>query len=280
MTTTTTRMVPAATEHRERTREEGLADLHAHLLPGLDDGPASLKEALALLEELAGQGVRAVVCTPHMYDRRYRVTQEQARSAVSRLTEAAAKRGLRVDLYLGAEVRLTPESVDAWDAGMIPRDWGGGRYVLVELSMGAPPRDWLELAHELRVASGATPVLAHPERYPATVRDGALIETWVDRGGLCQVTWSSLLGLAGRGPKRRAIWMLERGLCHVMASDAHDLGRRAPHIQRSLAWVRRHGGESAVEALLANAWALLAGNPVEALRSIPWPSRRRTGWWF
>lgn len=256
----------------------GLVDLHVHLLPGVDDGPASTEEAAALLEEMVNQGVKAAVCTPHMFDRRYRVPEEEVRRAFSVLREAAEDRGLTVDLYLGAEVRLSGAALDAWAAGAIPRDWGGGRYVLVELPMREIPRDWLEVAHEFLV-SGVTPILAHPERYPAMVYNGALIKEWVERGGLCQVTWSSVLGTWGRGPQRRAVWMLERGLCHVMASDAHDLAKRRPDVQKALGWVRERGGEQAAEALLANARVVLAGDSAGTLRRVPWsPPRKRRLW--
>ncbi|MDI3257137.1 MAG: hypothetical protein QJR01_05360 [Kyrpidia sp.] len=255
----------------------GAADLHAHLLPGVDDGPESLDDALALVEEMVRQGIEAAVCTPHMFDRRYRVSEEAARCAFTRLRKEVQRRGVRITLYLGAEVRLTEAALDGWTSGAVPRDWGGGRYVLVELPMQEVPRNWLELAHEFLV-SGVTPILAHPERYPAMMDDGGLIEEWVDRGGLCQVTWGSLLGTWGSGARRRALWMLEQGLCHVMATDAHDLVKRPPDAQRVLGWIREQGGEETAEALLGNAWTVLLGNSVENLLKVSWLPRRRR-WW-
>lgn len=262
-----------------KSRSGGVADLHAHLLPGVDDGPESLEDAVALVEEMTRQGVEAAVCTPHMFDRRYRVSAEAARRAFAGLQEEVERRGIPVALYLGAEVRLTTEALDAWAEGAIPRDWGGARYVLVELPMQEVPKNWLDVAHEFLV-SGVTPVLAHPERYPAMVANGALIEEWVERGGLCQVTWGSVLGTWGRGPQRTALWMLERGLCHVMASDAHDLAKRRPDVREALGRIREQGGEEAAEALLTNAWTILRGDPAEHLRQVSWRPRRRRWWHF
>ena len=43
-----------------------MIDLHAHLLPGIDDGPPDLAAALALADAAVRDGTRVVAATPHI----------------------------------------------------------------------------------------------------------------------------------------------------------------------------------------------------------------------
>ena len=49
--------------------KERIIDVHAHILPGVDDGARDMDEALKMLKRAASQGIRAVIATPH-YSRR------------------------------------------------------------------------------------------------------------------------------------------------------------------------------------------------------------------
>ena len=74
-------------------------------------------------------------------------------------------------------------------------------------------------------------LLAHPERSPSFQRDPGLLAGMVERGALAQITTGSLAGGFGDIPRRAALAMLERGLVHVLASDAHDAYRRGPDLR-------------------------------------------------
>ena len=119
-------------------------------------------------------------------------------------------------------------------------------------------------------------LLAHPERSPTFARDGHRLGRLVALGASAQVTAGSLAGRFGEPVRRTATRMLEAGLVHVIASDAHDAVRRPPDLRLAEAWLRDRYGDDVEEQL---AWmtdaapaALVAGEPLPDRPPLP---RRR-----
>jgi len=248
-----------------------IADVHAHLLPALDDGPADAATALRMCRIYQDEGVRTVVATPHMSDPRYPVSAQDVREGVLRLTDACRRQGIRLDILPGADVRLQPEILDDLDAGRLLTLADGGRFLLLELPpQSLPPMHWLLPALSAR---GIVPILTHPERHPVLCGSPRRLKDLVERGCLTQVTGASLLGWFGRGPRRAVEEFLRLGLVHMVASDAHaPEGPRRPQfgalIERLIALV---GAEGARELLCRRPGALLsaarrAGRPAEVER--------------
>jgi hypothetical protein len=77
-------------------------------------------------------------------------------------------------------------------------------------------------------------LLAHPERSPTFARDGHRLGRLVALGASAQVTAGSLAGRFGEPVRRTATRMLEAGLVHVVASDAHDAVRRPPGLRAGI----------------------------------------------
>ena len=42
-----------------------MIDIHAHILPGIDDGARDIYETLEMASQAAANGTRAIVATPH-----------------------------------------------------------------------------------------------------------------------------------------------------------------------------------------------------------------------
>jgi protein-tyrosine phosphatase len=125
------------------------------------------------------------------------------------------------------------------------------------------PRAAGDVIHELSV-SGVTPVIAHPERNLQFVREPELLESFVRKGAISQITAASLLGELGRGALGASAEFFSRGLVHLVASDAHNLDRRPPRLAAARERVRRDWGEDA-ELLLfeVNPRAILDGKPID-----------------
>lgn len=196
-----------------------MVDLHAHVLPGIDDGPETVEEALSLLEHAARHGVTAVAATPHV-NSEFPTTPEAVRAGVGRMAELLARRHVPLRLLPGAEVHagvlptLTADELRAFSLA------GRGRHLLVELPWDAPAPEALGELRRL-AGLGLTPVIAHPERY-AYVQDApGHLEALVAAGALAQVTASSLLGLDGRAAAAAARMLIGHGLVHLLAGDAH-----------------------------------------------------------
>lgn len=209
-----------------------MVDLHTHLLPKVDDGPATVAGSLAMAGALAEGGVRVVVCTPHVHPH-HPTTPQQMQAALSTLSEAAAGAGVDLRILPGGEIalemlpRLDDEDLRAFSLG------GGGRWLLLEM----PFRGWpLRIGATLRDLEirGFGVVLAHPERADAVQRAPDRLRDLVGRGALCQLTASSFTGEHGPAARRCAETLLRGGLAHILASDAHSVGWRPPGLREGL----------------------------------------------
>lgn len=195
-------------------------DLHCHVLPGLDDGPATMDEALALLTAQEAAGVEAVVATPHVNHHYRGVTPETIAAGVDEVRAAAARAGIRVAVLGGAEVALT-RATDMDDDELAALYLGDSPWLLLEPPHVQVAAATLEFAVSSLLHRGHRILLAHPERCPAFHGDRAPLERLVAAGVRTSVTASSLSGRFGKTVKRFALQMLADGLVHNLASDAH-----------------------------------------------------------
>lgn len=234
-----------------------MIDLHSHVLPGLDDGAADLDEAVAICRAAAADGIRVLAGTPHVRDD-YPTTPEQMEAALAALQDAA---GDIVRLVPGGEIDLA--ELDRPRAELTRFALAGNpRYLLVETPYAGWPLDLADRLFRLRTA-GITPVLAHPERNADVQRRPELLEPIVGGGSLVQLTAASVDGRIGRNAQSCSTALLERGLAHLIASDAHAPG------------IRAIGMRSAVDALGDEAlgrW-LTVGVPSAIVEDTPVPPR-------
>lgn len=223
-----------------------MIDIHAHILPGLDDGPRTLDEAMAMLRIAEKEGIRAVVATPH-YDGTEPTVRSLAEAVLRVVQREVARSGLQIQVLGGFEVALSPALLSG---GIDPGELGlnGGRYVLVE----APVAFWPAYVEECLFwfqSRGLQPILAHAERYAALQVQPSRAVSLSDRGILLQINGGSLTGAEGREEHRCAQWLLRRGLVQFIASDCHSTKRRRPALRSAVAKASRVVGGPAVEHL-------------------------------
>jgi protein-tyrosine phosphatase len=200
-------------------------ELHTHLLHGIDDGPASETEALELARALHSDGARIVVATPHV-SKAHPDTPTLLDERLAATRENLAVAGIDLDVRPGAEIELT--ELDGLDDGALRAlALSGGPWLLLECPHIAYPFGIQGRISELR-GRGFEVVLAHPERSPHLREDLGMLAELVDAGAVCQVTAASLAGNLGRGNHRASWEMLDAGLVHAVASDAHDTAGRPP----------------------------------------------------
>jgi protein-tyrosine phosphatase len=239
-----------------------MIDIHAHLLPGIDDGPSSLREAAAMCRAAAADGCTDLVATPHQ---RHALWWNVDPAGLEALRgSVAAEVGGEIRLHLGAEVRIGEglvESLDRWPRGGAT-SLAGSRYLLLEFSRSQPEPDPASLVHELVVA-GWRPILAHPEEIEWLADDVPAIERLVSLGATLQITGASVTGAYGRRMLERAHTLLDHGLVHFLASDAHDLSMRPPGLAAAAREVARRWGEEVAELLtVTNPQAVLDDRPL------------------
>ena len=196
-----------------------MIDLHCHLLPGLDDGPATIAESREIARRAVAEGVTAIAATPHVRED-YPTGVDAMESAVSAVRDDFAASAINVEVLHGAEValelvaHLSQEELTRFTLAQT------GRYLLVEFPYRGWPLGLEQALFRLRL-SGLTPVLAHPERNDEVEREPTRLEPAVRAGALVQLTAASLDGRFGRAAQATAERLLELRLAHVLASDAH-----------------------------------------------------------
>lgn len=242
-----------------------MIDLHVHVLPGVDDGPADLDEASAMCALALGDGVDTLVVTPHqrheMWENNDPAVLEAARS---RLQEHV---GPRPRLLLGAEIRVDGELLNELDrdGGRSLLPLAKSRYLLLEFPpfpLQLQPRD---VVRELTLA-GWRPIVAHPERLPWLAEEPALLAALVDEGALLQVTGMSITGRMGRRAEECCEHLLDEGLVHFVASDGHDPAKRPPLLSAAFRAVAGGWGEGTAYALTTtNAEKVLTDAPLGEL---------------
>lgn len=207
------------------------ADIHSHLMPGVDDGSRSPVETVAMARGLADLGVRRVYLTPHQFrlGNSFSPAELQRRTAdVARLLQGA---GIPLEVRSGAEHFYGEELLDAIAGGadLATFDWEGERCLLVELPLHQPAVGVRRVGEAL-LRRGIGPVLAHPERTAGLSRDYDRARGWHDAGWRFQLNLLSLVGRHGREAQEVSRALLGEGLYDFAGSDLHR--------PSELAWLR------------------------------------------
>lgn len=223
-------------------------DLHCHMLPGIDDGAADLEMALAMARIAVDDGIAVVACTPHIYPGMYANTAPGIRAAIAAFQAELDRHELPLRLYAGADTHLEPNLAASIKADRVPT-LAGSRYLLLEPPHHVAPPRFEESVFELMVA-GYIPVITHPERLTWLGDHYAMFAHLVKAGAWMQITSGSVTGRFGRQPKYWAERMLDEGLVHILATDAHDPKHRAPLLAEGRAAAAQRIGAEHAEHLV------------------------------
>jgi protein-tyrosine phosphatase len=205
-----------------------LIDLHCHLLPGVDDGSKDLTMSLAMARMASSDGISTIACTPHILPGVYNNSGPAIRRAVARLGESVVEAGIPITLIAGADVHIAPDlDVQLRDGRALTLH--NSRYLLLEPPHHVLPPRFEDLIFGLQ-AAGYCPILTHPERLSWVEGHYDLIGRLVSSSVLMQITAGSVMGRFGRRPRYWAERMLDEGLCHLLATDAHNTEQRAPRM--------------------------------------------------
>jgi protein-tyrosine phosphatase len=205
-------------------------DLHCHLLPGIDDGPATMDRARELAESAVADGIGVIAATPHLREDHPRVAPRELRDRCTAVAEALRAANIEVEVVPGGEVDVVwamdnpDESLDLVSYGQRGRD------VLVETPYGPLSPTFEQLLFDRFGARDVRVLLAHPERNPTFQEDPARLADLVRRGVLLQVTAGSLTNSNTKSRSRQlARRLVKEGVAHVIASDSHGGAiRRTP----------------------------------------------------
>jgi protein-tyrosine phosphatase len=251
-----------------------MIDIHCHIAWGLDDGATSVEESLSMLRAASQDGITDIVATPHCS-----ASYQFDPTLLRQRTEELAGRGDgRTAIHLGCEFRLDSDNIEALLESPSTYTINGAQYLLLEFPdhhLGGHTEAILKQLIEAAIV----PIVAHPERNSVLQQSLDRVESWIDMGCLIQVTARSIMGGFGGASRSAALHLLDSGLVHIVATDAHDARYRHPALSAACQLVRRRSGEEVAELLfidhpgcIIRGCALPEGKPMPARRT-----KRR--WW-
>jgi protein-tyrosine phosphatase len=238
----------------------GYVDLHAHYLPGLDDGAGDLAVSTEMVKVLTGLGFSDLYATPHQRLGLFlpaRAAVDEALAAVRQTLRGndAPRVGLGFENFWDEILarRVIDRGIPSYDDGPA---------FLFEVSPQLMPSGIESTLFDLRI-QGKLPVMAHPERYLAiqTQLDRA---TALGRSAALVVDLGALDGAHGRAEMKTSRLLLQNGLAHAVASDIHTPDD-ARSIAAGLGWIKKHLGADALRTLLVdNPRRILTGDLPES----------------
>jgi protein-tyrosine phosphatase len=256
-----------------------MVDLHCHILPGIDDGPATMEESMAMAESAIADGITHVVATPHS-SREYLFDFTRVR----RLRDELQSRiGDRLQLATGCDFHLDPENLECLRKNASRYCLNQRDYLLVEFNEISIPPGMDQTLHEIQLA-GVRPVITHPERNRILRAHPERLKKWARQGCFVQVTGGALTGSFGPASQKDSLQWIREGLVHFVASDAHNTRSRPLRLQPAYdIVVDQFGDEKARALFLENPLAAFEGRELPQVPEIEddtAPPRRKRFFFF
>ena len=249
-----------------------MIDLHAHILPGLDDGPRTLDASAEMAAAAVAGGTRVMAATSHV-NRGFALEPADLAEGRERVVARLREDGIPLEVVQGGEVSLSRVE-DLGDDDLRALTLGDGPWLLLECPLSPYGPAMAPVVAALR-GRGLEVLLAHPERSPVFIRDPRELPRLIEMGAIAQVTSTALSGRFGDTVRKAAFGMLDRGEVNVIASDGHAADGRPPDLLAGLtAMERRYEAPRELFDWMTSAVpaAIVAGEPLPARP--PMPGRR------
>jgi protein-tyrosine phosphatase len=226
-----------------------MIDIHAHILPSIDDGPETIEESIEICKVAASDGIKKIVATPHSKNGVYETKSVDIIKAVDALNTQLLVNKIDIDILPGAEIHICEGLVESIKNGDVLTINNGGKFILLELPFVIIPPGTDKFIFNLK-SNGIVPIIAHAERIAAFQRKPELVDQLVKIGARVQINALCLTKRAIPGEKKCAEWLLKNRLVHFIASDVHSLNGRPPILSKALKTATRIVGEEAARALV------------------------------
>jgi len=223
-------------------------DIHCHCLPGLDDGPETTAEAVALCRALVLDGITGVIATPHQLGRyEGRNAAADIRESVAALNRQLRRLAVPLTVAPGADVRVDERLIQMLDDDTVLTLADQRQYILLEL----PHDTFIDVSGllEMLLSGGMRGIISHPERNAFIARNPDVVRPWLQRQALLQITAGSLAGDFGPLAQKAGWCFLQWGGATVIATDAHNLWQRRPRMGSAYGLIRNHLGPAAANRM-------------------------------
>ncbi|MCP4266288.1 MAG: capsular biosynthesis protein [Candidatus Brocadiaceae bacterium] len=226
-----------------------MIDIHAHILPSLDDGPQTIEESVEICRVAANDGIKTIVATPHSKDGVYEAKSDMILRTVDALNIKLEENVIDLKILPGAEIHIFEGLVESIKSGEVLTINNGGKFILLELPFVFIPPGTNKLVFDL-VANGIVPIIAHAERILPFQKKPDLVRQLVKSGARVQVNSHGLTRRASARERKCTKWLLQNRLVHFIASDTHSLKSRPPILSIALEHAAHIVGEIEARALV------------------------------
>ena len=256
----------------------GLADLHCHIVPYVDDGTSDYEEAKEVISKEYSQGVRTLVMTVHFRNGMFDTPISKVKKHFNELQEWLLTTEMNdMMLFLSREYHcderlsllldgyaIGKDEIIYEDISYIPMEeilpFGQHKCILLEFSSDRMQDSEFEIFIQKASQAGLTPIVAHIERYPVVQERPTIVYKMKDQGALVQVNCESLLAKTGTRAGDTAKALTDNKLVDLVSSDCHDLKRRPPNVKKCYVFLKKkYGVTTADELLRDNANSLIYG---------------------
>ncbi len=247
---------------------ENLIDIHNHLIPDFDDGPPDWKVTMEMLRQAASQGITDVFATSHFSEYIAPDLVKEYLWKFAELQQKIEEEGIPVRVHSGSELFYHPYIASSIADVPIATLGGRGQYVLMEFPMFQALEGFEDALFRLSMED-YIPIIAHPERYMAVVNDFEVLYRFIKFGGLLQINGGSILGHFGKDVQKTSLKILEQGLAHFVASDAHTYKKGRCFILRDVVYflVDKIPLEYLEKLVRGNPQAIIAGERLEKVEA-------------
>jgi len=228
-----------------------MIDIHAHILPSLDDGPETIEESIELCKIAADDGIKKIVATPHSKEGIYEAKSDKILETVEALNLKLKENQIDIEILPGSETHIHEGLVGSIESGEVLTINNSGKFILFELPFVFIPPGIDKFVFNLK-ANGIVPIIAHAERISAFQKKPELVGQLVKIGALVQVNAPGVTGQAGPRERKCAEWLLKSRLVHFIASDVHSLTGRPPILSKAVKCAARIVGEEEARALVCH----------------------------
>ncbi|WPZ18255.1 CpsB/CapC family capsule biosynthesis tyrosine phosphatase [Geobacillus subterraneus] len=237
-----------------------MIDIHTHILPGIDDGAATVEDAIAMAQAAVKEGITTIIATPHHQNGNYDNPKPSILALAAELNDELKRRDIALTVLPGQEVRLHGDLLDGLARHEV-MTLADTPYILIEFPPDHVPKYAEQLLFDVQL-KGLMPIIAHPERNAEIIENPERLYQLVKRGAFAQLTASSVTGQFGKKIKTFSFQLIEANLAHFIASDAHNIKTRPFRLRQAYDAIRNEYGANMVYYFQENAELLIRGQAV------------------
>ncbi|MGE7587274.1 tyrosine-protein phosphatase [Peribacillus sp. NPDC101480] len=249
-----------------------MIDIHCHILPGVDDGSADMKESLNMARKAVEAGITHLFATPHHLNEKYVNVKSDIIDRAVRLNESLQQNNIPLTIHPGQEVRIHRDIFSSLEKEEILTLDDNVTYLLLELPSGRVPAYTQEVIYEL-LLKGITPIIVHPERNKELITNHKLLFELVQEGALTQITSGSIIGNFGKSIQSFSKKIIEHNLAHFIATDAHNIGSRGFTLQQAYEKITKVYGIERTFYFKENTELLLQGLSLIIEKPVPFKKK-------